>query len=68
MGAELWSEIGDGIGAMIDAGSEIVTRNMVGTRFRHFDQGTNMTRDRWGNNLADRNILASLIAAWNVEW
>ena len=41
------------------------TRNRVGTRLGHYDRGTNSTRDRWGNKIAEGNVVAGLIVD---EW
>ncbi len=53
--------VGTRLGAIIDDGREMVARNRVGTRLGHYDRGTNSTRDRWGNKIAEGNVVAGLI-------
>lgn len=60
--------IGTRLGSIIDDGREMVARNRVGTRLGHYDRGTNSTRDRLGNKIAEGNIVTSLVVDDRKRW
>ena len=53
--------VGTRLGSIIDDGRDVVARNRVGTRLGHYNRGTNSTRDKWGNKIAEGNVVAGLI-------
>ena len=60
-GKVIRDRVGTRLGSIMDDGREIVARNRAGNRLGHYDRGTNSTRDRWGNKIAEGNVVASLI-------